>query len=168
MIYPTKRSGGGFVAKGSAISVYLDSETLAALDAAVAKRAALDRENGLTGHQVTSRSSFISQVITDFLHDEKNACPSIHDIRAAVIPLAKDYGAQRVSLFGAYASGEQTEESVIDILLDKGDVKGIQVFKFRDDLARALGRRVDVTTAQGLNESLAAHIAKNEVVLYVR
>ena len=152
--------------RGTTVSVYLDEDALAALDAAVARRAVEDRANGLTGYQVTSRSSLISRVVTDFLKSDEPACPTIHEIEYAVVPLARKYGAKRVSLFGSYARGEQTPESDIDILLDKGAIHGMQVFDFQDELAQALGRPVDVVTTQGIGERFAARIARDEVVLY--
>lgn len=154
------------MAKGSAVSVYLDDGTLALLDNEVARKAAVDRAQGLSGYQVTNRSKLVSRIVQEFFRSQGTQELTVRDIKEAVVPLAKEYGARQVSLFGSFARGEQTEESDVDILLDKGSIKGMQVLDFKDDLARLLGRPVDVVTTQGLGERFAARIKKDEVVLY--
>ena len=48
----------------------------------------------------------------------------IEDIKRSVTKLAKKYGAERVYLFGSYARGEATEQSDIDLRIDKGSIVG--------------------------------------------
>ncbi len=90
----------------------------------------------------------------------------IEDIQYFVVPLAKEYGAAKVSLFGSYARGEENETSDVDILLEKGRIKGMQVLDFQDKLAQRLGKRVDVVTTDGASIRLLERIARDEVVLY--
>lgn len=105
------------------ISLYLRDDTLRKLDAEVARAAADDRAHGLTGRQVTNRSKFIERIIED--HLDTSTLPSKQDIRYHVASLSEQYGAAKVSLFGSYARGEANEDSDIDILLEKGDIKGL-------------------------------------------
>lgn len=87
-------------------------------------------------------------------------------IEGVVVNLAKRYGAKKVSLFGSYARGEADGASDVDILLDKGDIKGLRVLDFQDELSEKLGRSVDVVTTAGASERFLSRIRKDEVVLY--
>lgn len=92
---------------------------------------------------------------------------SVQDIRDVVARFASERGAKRVSLFGSYARGEQTPESDIDLLLDKGAIYGLEVIAFQEDLAELLGKRVDVVTTAELTPRLSNRIQRDEVELYV-
>ena len=91
---------------------------------------------------------------------------SIDEIRYAVVALAEEYGAAKVSLFGSHARGEADESSDVDILLEKGAIKGMRVLDFQDELEQRLGRSVDVVTTAGASQRFLARIKPDEVVLY--
>ena len=71
-----------------------------------------------------------------------------------------------MSLFGSWARGEQTPESDIDLLVEKGDLRGLEVFAFQRELSEQLGRDVDLVTSGGITPRLGKHIEQDEVVLY--
>lgn len=48
---------------------------------------------------------------------------SICEIRAIVNPIAKEYGAERVFLFGSYARGDAHPGSDADLRIDKGTIR---------------------------------------------
>ena len=146
------------------ISLYLRDDTLRKLDAEVARAAAKDRARGLSGRQVTNRSKRVERIIEQYVGAAEML--SQEDIRYHVVSLSEQYGAAKVSLFGSYARGEANEDSDIDILLEKGDIKGLQVLDFQEDLARRLDRPVDVVTTAGASERFLAKIRQDEVVLY--
>lgn len=146
------------------ISIYLNPKTLSMLDAQVAKQAKKDKAEGLSGRQVTTRSSYLERLIE---HDAQASDSLTKEaIEYSVVSLAKEYGANRVSLFGSFARGEQTPESDVDILLDKGAIKGMQVLEFESKLAERLGRKVDVVTTAGASSRFLNKIRNDEVVLY--
>lgn len=149
---------------GANVSVYLSDEALAQLDAAVAKRAAQDREQGLSGRKVASRSSVVEQLIRGNLGDDTPL--PMKAIEYHVASLGREYGAKKISLFGSYARGEARAESDVDILLDKGAICGMQVLDFQEDLESKLGRPVDVVTTAGASERFLQRIKQDEVVLY--
>ena len=57
-------------------------------------------------------------------------------------------------------------DSDIDILIEKGDIKGMQVIDFQEDLQKALNRKVDVVTTAGASERSLNRISKDVIVLY--
>ena len=149
---------------GSNISIYLSDKALRTLDAAVEQRAEDDIEQGLSGRKVANRSRLIEQLIENHLGDTGPL--SRAEIEYHVMSLAKEYGAAKVSLFGSYAREEADAFSDVDILLDKGEIKGLRVLDFQDELSTRLGRSVDVVTTVGASDRFLANIAKDEVVLY--
>ena len=148
---------------GSNISVYLSDAALAKLDAAVSRQQAADGANGLTGRKVASRSSVLEKLIQDGV-DDGVLDRSI--IQYAAIALGEEYGAKKVSLFGSYARGDAAPDSDVDILLDKGAIRGMRVLDFQEDMENALGRRVDVVTTAGASERFLSKITQDEVTLY--
>ena len=50
---------------------------------------------------------------------------TIDDIRKRVIPIVIKYGINTFSLFGSYARNEANENSDLDFVMDKGDLKGL-------------------------------------------
>ncbi len=146
------------------VSIYLRDSLLGQLDREVARLAEADRLDGLSGRQVTNRSKLIERIIEQHLNSDGS--PTIEDIRYAVVPLAEEYGAAKVSLFGSFARGEASESSDIDILLEKGSIRGMQVLDFQDALSEALGRPVDVVTTAGASERFLNKIRRDEVTLY--
>lgn len=146
------------------ISLYLSDTTLRKLDAEVERCAAQDRAEGLTGRQITNRSKLIERIIEE--HLDSNGGLSLEEISYAVVPLAEEYGAAKVSLFGSYARGEADAASDVDILLEKGAIKGLQVLNFQEELEKRLGRNVDVVTTAGASKRFLERIAQDEVTLY--
>ena len=50
---------------------------------------------------------------------------AIDELRALISPIAAQYGVDRIFLFGSYARGQATENSDVDLRIDKGNVKGL-------------------------------------------
>ena len=149
---------------GTNISIYLSDATLAKLDAAVAQQATIDRADGLSGRRIACRSSMIEQLICENLDGAKTLDRDF--IRYCVVSLAEEYGARKVSLFGSYARGDATESSDVDILLDKGSIRGMAVLDFQEELSARLNRPVDVVTTAGASKRFLEKIRRDEVVLY--
>lgn len=146
------------------ISLYIRDDVLSQLDKAVEEQAALDKARGLSGRAVTTRSSFIESLICESLANQKAL--AVSDIKYYVVSLAEEYGAEKVSLIGSFARGEERPDSDVDILLEKGKIKGMQVLEFQDRLEQQLNRRVDVVTTAGASPRFLERVKKDEVVLY--
>ena len=88
-----------------------------------------------------------------------------------VTPVLKPY-VKRISVFGSFARGEQTQRSDIDLLIalktsDKRPVLGLFEFiKLEQELEQKLGCEVDLVTEEGLNLHRKPSIEKDRVVLY--
>jgi len=71
----------------------------------------------------------------------------LEEIKNKSVPLANKYGLKNMSIFGSYASGEHSENSDIDFLVEFFDVPSIlKVMGLREELRRALKKEVDVVT----------------------
>ena len=95
-----------------------------------------------------------------------SAVYTIPEIKNIVCPLAKEYGAERVYLFGSYARGESTKNSDIDLRIDKGNIKGLALAGLLLDLEKALGCSVDLITTMSLDKEFLSSIKNDEVLLY--
>lgn len=145
------------------VSLYLRDSVLEKLDAEVERRARKDIAAGRSGRQVTSRSSLIAELIEEHCSYAKL---TKERITYCVVKLAEEYGAKRVFLFGSWARGEQSADSDVDLLVEKGSMQGTKVFDFQYQLEKELGCKVDVVTTAGASERLLAKIKEDEELLY--
>jgi predicted nucleotidyltransferase len=94
---------------------------------------------------------------------------SISEIKDKTVPIAKNYGISKMYLFGSYARGEATEESDVDLLIEKGELRSlIQYFSFVAELEGSLACHVDVVTTSIEDKAFLGRIREEEVVLYER
>lgn len=93
--------------------------------------------------------------------------PTIEEIKSIAVSLGRQYGVEKIFLFGSYARGDNNETSDIDFRIDKGNIRGLfQLCGFKNKLEDLLGKEVDVLTTQSLDSSFLNHIAKEEILLY--
>ncbi len=92
---------------------------------------------------------------------------TLDEIRSIVSEVAKQYGVKKVALFGSYSKNTQTPDSDIDLIIDKGDIKGLIMFNsFIYSLKDRLNKDVDVITYASLDNSLLKNSVTDEVILY--
>ncbi len=91
---------------------------------------------------------------------------TISELRDIIAPLAREYGAERVYLFGSYARGDVSDGSDIDLRIDKGQIRGLALAGLLVDLEDALGLPVDLLTTASLDERFLDSIQNDEVLLY--
>ena len=75
---------------------------------------------------------------------------SLPEIQKVVSQLSEQYGAERVYLFGSYARGDMTKDSNIDLRIDKGSIRGLELAGLLVDLEDALGVPVDLIPTTSL------------------
>ena len=95
---------------------------------------------------------------------------TVSEIGSIVAPIAREYGVNRLSLFGSYARGDATQGSDIDLrLIDKGEIRGLfKLSGFQLALQDSLGVNVDVLPTDALSDDFLGRIAGEEVVIYER
>ena len=91
---------------------------------------------------------------------------SVEEIKAIVAELAAQYGADRVYLFGSYARGDANADSDIDLRIDKGSIRGLQMGGLAADLEDAFGLPVDLVPTGSLGRKFLHSISDDEVLLY--
>ena len=93
--------------------------------------------------------------------------PQIADIQRTVADLGKQYGAERIFLFGSFARGDAAADSDIDLRIDKGKIRGLFALSgLHIALEERLGRKVDLLTSDSLDAEFLANIRPEEVLLY--
>ena len=91
---------------------------------------------------------------------------TLNEIKAIVSRLARQYGAERIYLFGSYARGDMTSGSDIDLRIDKGSIRGFQLGGLLLDLEVSLGVPVNLVTTSSLDERFLDTIHDDEILLY--
>lgn len=86
------------------------------------------------------------------------------EIKNKILPILKQAGVKRSSLFGSFVRGEETKSSDIDILVElpKGssllDLIGLEM-----ELKKAVGKKVDLLTYNSIHPLLKDHIQKDQL-----
>lgn len=96
-----------------------------------------------------------AQVVVDKLMSQKDALKAL--------------GLLRLSLFGSTARGQATEESDIDLAVTLDPDAGIDLFRFaaiREQLARILGREVDMIVEPARSMRMQAEIDRDRLRVY--
>lgn len=91
---------------------------------------------------------------------------TVPEIKRIVSSLGKQYGAERIYLFGSYARGDMTADSDIDLRIDKGRIRGLELAGLLLDLEDCLGHSVDLIPTGSLDEKFLSSIKDDEVLLY--
>ena len=91
---------------------------------------------------------------------------TVPEIKRIVSSLGAQYGAERIYLFGSYARGDMTTNSDIDLRIDKGRIRGLELAGLLLDLEYSLGHSVDLIPTGSLDEKFLSTIKDDEVLLY--
>ena len=92
---------------------------------------------------------------------------SIEELQQLINPIAARYGVERVFLFGSYVRGNASNDSDIDLRIDRGAIQDyFELSGFHQDLENTLSGSVDVLTTGSLDEKFLSRIKSEEVMLY--
>ena len=75
--------------------------------------------------------------------------------------LSREYGVERIGLFGSYVRNEQRSDSDIDLLVEFGSNRTISLFRFvhlKNYLSDLLGTKVDLVTPAALKPVIGEQI----------
>jgi predicted nucleotidyltransferase len=92
---------------------------------------------------------------------------TIDEIANIVAPVAKEYGVERVFLFGSYARGSQNTDSDLDFRIDGGKIRTLfELAEFYEDLRERIAVPIDVLTTEALEDDFLSRIKDEELLLY--
>ena len=91
---------------------------------------------------------------------------TVDELKEIVAALAAQYEADWIYLFGSYARGDADKDSDIDLRIDKGAIRGLQLGGLAADLEDALGIPVDLVPTGSLDSEFLNSISDDEVLLY--
>lgn len=92
---------------------------------------------------------------------------SVDEIRKSVAPICQRYGVSRAYLFGSYSRNEATEDSDVDIRIEKGRLRDLFALSgFRLDIVEALQKEVDVVSQLPDAQEFLDNLKRDEVLLY--
>ena len=104
---------------------------------------------------------------------------SIEELKQIIIPIAHKYHIPAVYLFGSYARGQATDNSDVDILIERegSTIKSLfDLGAFYNELNETLGKSIDVVTTDSINQPdakkrnpwFASNVRKERVTIYER
>lgn len=93
---------------------------------------------------------------------------SLSQIKQAVSEVAQKYGVEKVWLFGSYARGEADGKSDVDLKIEKGDLRGLQMGGFVFDIQEKLGVPVDAVTSGSISKDMMKNVSREEIMIYER
>ena len=95
---------------------------------------------------------------------------TIEQIREKAVPVAVRYGVESLSLFGSYARGEADENSDLDFVVVKGNLRSLLAYcGMVADLEDAFRCHVDLVTRTAIkDEDFLEEINRDEVMIYER
>lgn len=92
------------------------------------------------------------------------AALNINSIREKSLPELKKAGVLRSALFGSFARGEADAGSDVDILVEFPEDKNMfDLIELEQNLAAALGKKVDVVTYRSLHHLLKDRILREQI-----
>lgn len=94
----------------------------------------------------------------------------IEEVKRKILPVLRKYDVLRASVFGSVARGEAGPRSDVDLLVRLGRLPfGIWGFvALKEELEKALQKKVDVISEKGVNAVLREKIQKDLTQIYER
>ena len=90
----------------------------------------------------------------------------IQEIKNKAVPILKEAGVKRSSVFGSAARGEAASDSDIDLLIELSkDSSLLDFIGLKIDLEKALGRKVDLVEYDTIKPLLREKILNEEVAI---
>jgi predicted nucleotidyltransferase len=103
---------------------------------------------------------------------------TIEELKSIIAPIALKYQIPAVYLFGSYARGDATDDSDVDILIQRtgSSIKGIVMGGLYNDLQESIKKEVDLVTVESLSQyadrrgakRFAGNLLKERKIIYER
>ncbi|MDD5673114.1 MAG: nucleotidyltransferase family protein [Chitinivibrionales bacterium] len=93
----------------------------------------------------------------------------INLLRRELPYLHETFGLSRIGLFGSFATGRQTDDSDVDLVLEFERTPGMKFVELTEYIEHILRRKIDALTDAGISAIRNERIAKSirESVVYV-
>ena len=92
---------------------------------------------------------------------------NLDDIKEKAIPVMKQAGVIRSSLFGSYARGENTLKSDIDFLVEFPRGKSLlDLIGLEMELEKVLGKKVDLVTFKSVHPLIKEYVENDQLSLF--
>lgn len=90
----------------------------------------------------------------------------VQAIQQKTVPLFRQYGVRKASLFGSVARGEHRRNSDVDILVEMPKMSGLfDLLALQSDLEEILSRRVDLVEYDSIKPRLKPYILRDQTAL---
>ncbi|MCF8397568.1 MAG: nucleotidyltransferase domain-containing protein [Bacteroidales bacterium] len=91
---------------------------------------------------------------------------NIESIKEKIIPILTKYAIHQASIVGSFATGDQTENSDVDLIVKIDEQISLLTFaKIKIELEEALNRKVDLIERSAVKPSLKNYLTKNEIAV---
>ena len=85
---------------------------------------------------------------------------TLDEIAERIAPVAKKYNIPKVYIFGSYARGEANPDSDVDLMIEVGNLRGLEVIGALEEFKNALNKPVDLITTRSLTQERAQIYSK--------
>jgi hypothetical protein len=85
---------------------------------------------------------------------------TLDEIAERIAPVAKKYNILKVYIFGSYARGEANPDSDVDLMIEVGNLRGLEVIGALEEFKNALNKPVDLITTRSLTQERAQKYSK--------
>jgi len=90
----------------------------------------------------------------------------IDQVKKILLPVMREYGVKKASLFGSFVRQDMKKNSDIDVLVEiDADVSLLDFVELKQKLEEAVGRRVDLVEYETLKPFIKENVLKEQVVL---
>ncbi len=91
---------------------------------------------------------------------------TVEIVKKKILGVLRKHDVTKAALFGSVATGEATEKSDVDVLIDfKGEQSLLDLVDLKFELEELLHRKVDLLTYDSLHPLLRDKILKQQVVI---
>lgn len=91
---------------------------------------------------------------------------NLKTIKNKLIPILKQNGVVKASVFGSYARGEETKKSDMDMMIKyKGKMSLLDLIGLEQELEEKTGIKFDITTYKAIHYLIKDQVYKEQVVI---
>lgn len=89
---------------------------------------------------------------------------NLREITKKALPILKEAGVRKSSVFGSYVRGDFRKDSDVDILVELPENSSLlDLVRLEKKLQKALGKKVDLLTYNSIHPLLKDNIGKNQL-----